>query len=166
MNYFATQRNSVMHAQNLPNAGKRNWQGKISKKERKYQANYNIKGETTLGIGYGRGALKIASANMDDTSNNVTINELDLRMEHANVDILRIQETHNTRSGDRLTNNYRYISNAALACQGEENEKGIGGVAILIKQECSKNIQKIERYSRRCIKITIETVIGKKSYIY
>ena len=94
---------------------------KINKKERKYQPNYNNNDETTLGIRYGDRTLKIASANMGDTRNNETINELDIRMEHANVDILCIQETHDTQSDDRLTKNYRRISNAAQTSQGNEN---------------------------------------------
>ena len=85
--------------------------------------NYNNNDETTLGIRYGDRTLKIASANMGDTRNNETINEPDIRMGHSNVDILCIQETHDTQSEDRLTRNYRYISNAAQERQCKKMKK-------------------------------------------
>jgi len=166
MNYYAMQRNKIITEKTQSNKGKKERCKKINKKERKYQSNYNNDDETTLGIRYGDRTLKITSANMDDARNNETVNELDIRMEHANVDILCIQETHDAQSDDRLTRNYRYIFNAAQTSRKNEsrniNEKGIGGVAILIKQEWSNNIQSIDRYSNRCIKITIETGIGNK----
>ena len=60
--------------------------------------------------------------------------ELDIRMNHANADIICIQETHNTKTEDHQTEHYRYISNAARKITHKENEKGIGGVSILIKR--------------------------------
>ena len=164
-NYLSTQRTKIMREEILSNTNKKLWWGKINKKERKYNANKNNNNETTLGIKYGDRCIKIASANMDDIRNNETLNELDIRMEHAKVEILCIQETHNTQNEDKKTKNYRYISSAALTGQTNENknnEKGIGGVAILIKQDWNNNIQKIERYSHRCMKITMETGINNK----
>ena len=144
---------------------KKRWWEKINKKERKHNANKKNDNETTLGINYGERCIKIASANMGDVRNNETLNELDIRMEHAKVDILCIQETHNTQNEDKKTKNYRYISSAALPGQNNENNcgnKGIGGVAILIKQSWNNNVKKIERHTHRCMKITMETGIGNK----
>lgn len=82
------------------------------------------KRRAALGIKYGERLLKLISANLDDMRNTETLHEFDIGVNVANADISRIQETHNTTSGDKLTNNYRYISTADLQVAKQLNEKG------------------------------------------
>ena len=74
-----------------------------------------------------------------------------------------MRETRNAKTEDKLTRNYRYMSNDALPNNRHENEKGTGGVAIRTKQEWDYNIQKIARYSHRCMKVATETGISDKT---
>ena len=123
--------------------------------------------KTHIGINYGERLLKIIAPNMDDINmrNNETLREFDRRMQHMNADIVCTQETHNARTKDKLTKNYRYMSTAALKTNGGKNEKGIGGCAILIKKEWIGNITKIARYAHRCVKISLQTGIQTKPFI-
>ena len=106
--------------------------------------------------------MKVISANIDDMRNDTIINELDIRMSQIKADIICIQETHNTKTEDHKTENYRYISTAAEKVTGKENEKGNGGISIMIKNEWAENIEKITRYTTRCMKITLTTGLRKR----
>ena len=62
------------------------------------------------------------------------LKEFDIRMADSKVDLVRIQETHWETSTDQETQNYRYISAAARQITGGLNEKGIGGVSIMVRK--------------------------------
>ena len=78
--------------------------------------------------------LKIVSANIDDVGNNETLHELDIRMNHMNVDIICIQETHNTKQKTAKQNTIDPYRRQLKKINGGENEKVTGGIAILIKR--------------------------------
>ena len=73
------------------------------------------------------------------------------------ADIVCIQETHNVITEDKWIGNFRYISNAAKSINNNKNEKGIGGIAIMIKEDWYQNIEKITRHSNRSIQIALNT---------
>ena len=79
---------------------------------------------------------------MDDMRSRNAQHELGVRMEHMNADIICIQETHDTKTEDRKIGNYRYISMGEIKSNNEQNEKGIGVAAIMIKEEWYKEIAK------------------------
>ena len=149
MQYFSERRNKILAtkgAEANETKERKQWLQKINKKERKYQSSYNDPERTTLGIRYGERQLKIISANIDDIRNKATLKELDIRMANMKADFVCLQETHETISTDQETENYRYISTAAQPTDGRTSEKGIGGIAILVKKEWRNNIIKITRY--------------------
>ena len=45
----------------------------------------------------------------------------------------------------------------------QPNEKGIGGTAIMIKNEWGNNILHTPMYSRRCMKIALQTGVRNKN---
>jgi len=94
---------------------------------------------------------------MGDMGNRNAQHELGVRMEHMKADIVCIQETHNTETEENDIGDYRYISIGARKNNNEKNEKGTGGVAIMVKKEWSRNITKITRRSHRRIQMTMTT---------
>ena len=54
----------------------------------------------------------------------------------------------------------------AIKRNNEQNEKGIGGVAIMIKEEWYKDITKITRRSHRNMQITLKLETMNKNYKY
>ena len=111
---------------------------------------------------YGDGTPKLASGSIDGLRNQDTLYELDVRMGNMNIDIARIQETHNTISRECRTRNYRFVSAEAEHVHGATNEKGIGVVALMSKHDWGDNINKIHRRSRRRIEIILHTGQSKK----
>ena len=116
-----------------------------------------------IGTGYGERQLKIVSANIDDLRNKTMRKELDIRMGNMKAGLVCLQETHETTSTDQETENYRYISTAALPITGKTDEKGIGGVAILINKKWCDNIMEINRYSHRSMEVEIRTNVNTKT---
>ena len=74
-------------------------------------------GDITLGTQYGDRTQMIIAANVDGVRNRTSLHELDIRMDHMDVDIVCIQEAHQTQSLDMHTQGYRYISYAAKSTQ-------------------------------------------------
>ena len=79
-----------------------------------------IANTTTLGTQYGDRKLKIIAADIDELRNKTTLHELDVRMNHMDVDILRIQETRHTQS--MTLHAQEYISVAAKSKTGIFND--------------------------------------------
>ena len=162
MQYFSEQRDKILTTTETNTKERKQWLQKINqKRERKFQPSYKNPQRTTLGMEYGARQLKIVSANMDDIRSKTMLKELDIRMANMKADFARLQETHETTPADQEMENYRYISTAAQPTDGKANEKGIGGVAILIKKEWRDNIVGIARYSHRCMKIELGANIKK-----
>ena len=84
-------------------------------------------------------------------------------MERMEIDISRIQETHNTSTDGKIIRAYVYISAGAQKIAGMLHEKEYGGVAITILREWGANIQKITRRSHRNIQISLQTGFKSKT---
>ena len=99
---------------------------------------------------------------MDDMRSMEARCEFEIRMRSSNVDISRIQETHNTISaGEKCT--ITDISTAARQITKQPDEKAYGGIEIMIKNARGGNILQTTRYSHRCIEITLQTGVGNKN---
>merc|ERR1712112_544744 len=82
---------------------------------------------------------------------------------HMEIDIVCIQEAHHAQSLDQYARGYRFISAAEKSTHGLMNEKGIGGVAIMVRKEWRHSVIDIHRYSRRCVNITLQTGVRQKN---
>ena len=92
--------------------------------------------------------------NMDDFRNYDTIKETDIRMNIKKADFVCIQETHNTKDMEIYSENYKiYLSKAT---NENNNDKGIGGVAIMVRKNLVNTITNIKRISNRNISIQIK----------
>ena len=143
MQYLSQQRDKTPTTTEQEAQKKKNLVSENKYKARKYQESYKISQNTTLGAAYGKRQLKIVSSNIDDLRNKTMLKELDIRMSNMKADLVCLQETHETKSTDQETENYRYISTAAQPTDGATNGKGIGGVASLVKKGWRINIMGI-----------------------
>jgi len=109
--------------------------------------------------------------NVDDLRSKETREILAKRREKMKIDISLIQETHWENNGEWGQGEYTFYITAARKNGTEnkkewsQNRKGIGGVAIAIKNDIAENIVQIERINERIMKMRIETNIhGKNNY--
>ena len=79
------------------------------------------------------------------------------------MDIVCIQETHNNKDNEIELGNYKVYFPKAEGKGKNENENGIGGVAIMIRGDLINSIISVERISNRSMTIIMNT--GSKNKI-
>ena len=99
--------------------------------------------------------LQIASMNVDTMRTKESIFSVIDNIFINKIDIACIQETHNINGNETETDNYKIYF--AKAIKENDNNKGIGGVAIMIRENLTNEITNIRRTSERNMSIIMKT---------